>query len=80
VPRSSVKLIIAVPLKHTFKDFVNVAIDIFRAALDKLQSPPSYELCAFEGTYDELVGNVSERVSLIYLYVLALYCKYISFY
>ncbi|RLN12415.1 hypothetical protein C2845_PM09G05310 [Panicum miliaceum] len=61
VPRRSVKLI-AVPQKHAFKDFVNVAIDIFRAAMDKLQSPPSYELCAFNGTYDELVRNVSERV------------------
>ncbi|PUZ61855.1 hypothetical protein GQ55_4G311300 [Panicum hallii var. hallii] len=61
VPRRSVKLI-AVPRKYAFKDFVNVAIDIFRAAMDKLQSPPCYELCAFNGTYDELVRNVSERV------------------
>jgi hypothetical protein len=60
--------LIAVPRKYAFKDFVNVAIDIFRAAMDKLQSPPCYELCAFNGTYDELVRNVSERVSII--------CKY----
>ncbi|CAN6178994.1 unnamed protein product [Urochloa humidicola] len=28
----------------------------------KLESPPCYELCAFSGTYDELVQNVSKRV------------------
>ncbi|CAN6202246.1 unnamed protein product [Urochloa humidicola] len=61
VPRDYVNLI-AVPRKHAFKDFVNVAIDVFRAAMGKLESPPSYELCAFNGTYDDLIQNVSKRV------------------
>nr|TKW19780.1 hypothetical protein SEVIR_4G042200v2 [Setaria viridis] len=61
VQRGYVKLI-AVPRKHAFKDFVNVTIDIFRKAIEKLQSPPCYELCAFNGTYDELVQNVSKGV------------------
>ncbi|CAL5051503.1 unnamed protein product [Urochloa decumbens] len=61
VPRDCVNLI-AVPRKHVFQNFVNAAIDIFGAAMRKLESPPCYELCAFNGTYDELVQNVSKRV------------------
>ncbi|CAN6214743.1 unnamed protein product [Urochloa humidicola] len=61
VPRDYVNLI-AVPRKHVFTNFVNYAIDIFGAAMRKLESPPCYELCAFSGTYDELVQNVSKRV------------------
>ncbi|CAL5044116.1 unnamed protein product [Urochloa decumbens] len=61
VPRDYVNLI-AVPRKHVFQNFVNAAIDIFGAATRKLESPPCYELCAFNGTYDELVQNVSKRV------------------
>ncbi|CAN6164802.1 unnamed protein product [Urochloa humidicola] len=61
VPRDHV-ILIAVPRKHVFENFVNAAIDIFGAAMRKLESPPCYELCAFSGTYDELVQNVSKRV------------------
>ncbi|OEL23846.1 Glutamate receptor 2.6 [Dichanthelium oligosanthes] len=61
VRREYVKLI-AVPQKHVFKDFVNVAIDIFKVATEKLESPLCYVLCAFNGTYDELVQTVSKMV------------------
>ncbi|XP_062228308.1 glutamate receptor 2.8-like [Phragmites australis] len=53
---------IAVPQKHGFNDFVKCAIHIFNTSMKKLQHPRNYEFCAFNGTYDELVGNVSSRV------------------
>ncbi|RLN11659.1 hypothetical protein C2845_PM09G05290 [Panicum miliaceum] len=58
-PRGHEKLVIAVPQKHGFHSFLDFAIDIFRTAMANLQHPPQYELHAFNGTYDELVGNVS---------------------
>ncbi|TKW19781.1 hypothetical protein SEVIR_4G042300v4 [Setaria viridis] len=58
-PRGNEKLIIAVPVKHGFQIFLDFAIDIFKTAMSKLQHPPRYELHAFNGTYDELVRNVS---------------------
>ncbi|KAL6606036.1 hypothetical protein ACP70R_041689 [Stipagrostis hirtigluma subsp. patula] len=56
------KLMIAVPPKYGFTAFLNFAIDIFRTAMGKLQHPPDYELCAFNGTYDQLVHNVSKGI------------------
>ncbi|XP_062232880.1 glutamate receptor 2.8-like [Phragmites australis] len=66
------KLRIAVPRRHGFKAFVNVthpnterqkvtgySIDVFKTSVEKLQYPPQYEFCVFDGTYDELVHNVS---------------------
>ncbi|XP_037464227.1 glutamate receptor 2.8-like [Triticum dicoccoides] len=63
---------IAVPPKKGFQDFVNVTdpnskkphvtgynIDIFEAAMRNLRPLPCYEYFVFNGTYDELVGNVS---------------------
>lgn len=64
VPRENEKLIIAVPLKHGYQIFLDFAIDIFITAMAKLQQPPPYEFHAFNGTYDELVRNVSIGVSL----------------
>ncbi|GJN29426.1 hypothetical protein PR202_gb17652 [Eleusine coracana subsp. coracana] len=68
------KLRIAVPHKHGFQAFVNIthpnttkqkvtgySIEVFKAALEKLNNPPEYEFCAFDGTYDELVLNVSNK-------------------
>ncbi|KAL6861896.1 hypothetical protein ACP4OV_017596 [Aristida adscensionis] len=56
-------LMIAVPKKHDdFKAFINFSIDIFAAAMKKLQQPPDYELCSFDGTYDDLVQNVHQKV------------------
>ncbi|TVU12255.1 hypothetical protein EJB05_45890, partial [Eragrostis curvula] len=56
------KLMIAVPKKHGFQIFVKFAIAIFEAAMLKIEHPPHYELCAFNGPYDDLVGNVSSGV------------------
>ncbi|CAL5044108.1 unnamed protein product [Urochloa decumbens] len=69
------KLKIAVPHKNGFKAFVNVthpntkrqkvtgySIDIFETAIGMLQAPPQYEFYVFNGSYDELVRNVSLKV------------------
>ncbi|VAI71477.1 unnamed protein product [Triticum turgidum subsp. durum] len=63
---------IAVPPKKGFRDFVNVtdpnskkqhvtgySIDIFEASMRNLRPLLCYEYFVFNGTYDELVGNVS---------------------
>ncbi|KQK19201.1 hypothetical protein BRADI_1g46940v3 [Brachypodium distachyon] len=63
---------IAVPKKTGFRVFVNAidpiskkqnitgySIDIFEAAMRNLNPRPCYKFVLFEGTYDELVGNVS---------------------
>ncbi|KAM3208256.1 hypothetical protein ACQJBY_063122 [Aegilops geniculata] len=70
--RSKTGLKIAVPLKLGFQVFVNVtdpysekqnvtgySIDIFEAAMSNLRPLPCYDYFVFNGTYDELVGNVS---------------------
>lgn len=53
------QLIIAVPKKYGFTNFVKFGINIFVRAVQKLNDPPRYTLCAFNGTYDELVREVS---------------------
>ncbi|KAF7099956.1 hypothetical protein CFC21_101529 [Triticum aestivum] len=66
------RLKIAVPHKPGFQVFVTVtnpnskkqhvtgySIDIFEAAMRNLQPRPCHKYVAFDGTYDELVGNVS---------------------
>lgn len=71
------KLRIAVPHKPGFKVFVNIthpnterqkvtgySIEIFEEAMKMLQPRPDYEFYAFNGSYDELVRNVSLKVSL----------------
>ncbi|EMS64881.1 Glutamate receptor 2.5 [Triticum urartu] len=68
---------IAVPPKKGFRDFVNVtdpnskkqhvtgySIDIFEASMRNLRPLLCYEYFVFNGTYDELVGNVSLGVRL----------------
>lgn len=68
---------IAVPKKTGFRVFVNAidpiskkqnitgySIDIFEAAMRNLNPRPCYKFVLFEGTYDELVGNVSLGVRL----------------
>lgn len=88
------KLRIAVPHKHGFQAFVNItysntkepkitgySIDVFKAALERLKpSTPQYEFCVFDGTYDELVGNVSRGVRALLqrtcmaLFLLSIFC------
>ncbi|CAM0913477.1 unnamed protein product [Alopecurus aequalis] len=66
------KLKIAVPKKEGFRVFVDVidpiskkqnitgySIDIFEAAMKYLHPRPCYKFIIFNGTYDELVANVS---------------------
>ncbi|XBH98188.1 hypothetical protein VPH35_127737 [Triticum aestivum] len=73
--KGQTKLKIAVPQKEGFQVFVNVigsisnkqnitgySIDIFEAALRHLHPLPCYKFIVFNGTYDELVGNVSSGV------------------
>ncbi|KAK1679460.1 hypothetical protein QYE76_040308 [Lolium multiflorum] len=68
---------IGVPLKHGFKEFVQAtdpnpmnhnftgySIDIFKAAMRDVNPSPCYQFWLFQGTYDELVGNVSSGVRL----------------
>jgi hypothetical protein len=64
---------IGVPLKYGFKEFVDAtdpnnitgySIDIFNASMRTLHPSPCYEYIVFQGTYDELVGNVSSGVRL----------------
>ncbi|XP_047057055.1 glutamate receptor 2.8-like [Lolium rigidum] len=59
---------IAVPEKQGFKEFVDTtdpnnitgySIDIFKASMETLYPIPCYDYSVFQGTYDELVGNVS---------------------
>ncbi|KAM0891844.1 hypothetical protein ACQ4PT_026135 [Festuca glaucescens] len=59
---------ISVPLKYGFKEFVDAtdpnnitgySIDIFEASVRTLHPSPCYDYFVFQGTYDELVGNVS---------------------
>ncbi|KQK19199.1 glutamate receptor 2.5 isoform X2 [Brachypodium distachyon] len=70
--RGKTMLKIAVPKKTGFRVFVNAidpiskkqnitgySIDIFEAAMRNLNPRPCYKFVLFEGTYDELVGNVS---------------------
>ncbi|KAM0918361.1 hypothetical protein ACQ4PT_008922 [Festuca glaucescens] len=64
------KLKIAVPGKHGFKDFVNATtekvtgycIDVFEAAVKKLPHDLDYEFNIFDGSYDEIVHNVSSGI------------------
>ena len=66
------ELKVAVPKKPGFKAFVNATshnasgycIDIFEAAAKKLPHVLHYEFVAVDGSYDELVRNVSSGVSL----------------
>ncbi|KQK19198.1 glutamate receptor 2.8 isoform X2 [Brachypodium distachyon] len=73
--RGETVLKIAVPDKKGFYVFVNAidpiskklnitgySIDVFEAAMRNLNPRPCYEFVLFEGTYDELVGNVSSGV------------------
>ncbi|WVZ82201.1 hypothetical protein U9M48_029489 [Paspalum notatum var. saurae] len=53
---------IAVPLKHGFKNFVTFAISVFKNATMEHDIDIPYELCAFDGSYDELITNVSKEV------------------
>ena len=75
--KSKRKLRIAVPKRDGFQVFVNVIdpfskkknvtgynIDIFEAAMRNLHPRPCYKFSIFDGTYDELVGNVSLGVRL----------------
>ena len=75
--KGQTKLKIAVPQKEGFQVFVNVigsisnkqnitgySIDIFEAAIRNLRPLPCYEYFVFNGTYDELVDNVSLGVRL----------------
>jgi hypothetical protein len=64
---------IAVPEKQGFKEFVDTtdpnnitgySIDIFKASMETLYPIPCYDYSVFQGTYDELVGNVSSGVRL----------------
>uniref|UniRef100_M8CD88 Glutamate receptor 2.1 n=1 Tax=Aegilops tauschii TaxID=37682 RepID=M8CD88_AEGTA len=70
--KGQTKLKIGVPQKEGFQVFVNVidpiskkqnitgySIDIFEAAMRNLHPLPCYKFIVFNGTYDELVGNVS---------------------
>uniref|UniRef100_M8CIS8 Glutamate receptor 2.6 n=1 Tax=Aegilops tauschii TaxID=37682 RepID=M8CIS8_AEGTA len=70
--RGKTVLKIAVPRKEGFQFFVNVidqiskeqnitgySIDIFEAAMRNLHPIPCYRFIVFNGSYDELVGNVS---------------------
>ncbi|CAL5044117.1 unnamed protein product [Urochloa decumbens] len=43
----------------TTKQVTGYIIDVFEAAMKKLQHPLCYDFCVFDGSYDELVGNVS---------------------
>ncbi|CAL5037239.1 unnamed protein product [Urochloa decumbens] len=43
----------------TVKRITGYSIDVFETAMKQLKRPLSYELCVFDGSYDELVGNVS---------------------
>ncbi|CAN6202249.1 unnamed protein product [Urochloa humidicola] len=43
----------------TTKQVTGYIIDVFKAAMKKLQDPLCYDFCVFDGSYDELVGNVS---------------------
>ncbi|GJN29427.1 hypothetical protein PR202_gb17653 [Eleusine coracana subsp. coracana] len=55
------KLRIAVPRIHGFQAFVNLSIEVFEKALDKLNNPPKYDFYVFDGTYDDLVLSVSNK-------------------
>jgi hypothetical protein len=46
-------------LPSTTKQVTGYVIDVFETAMEKLQHPPCYDFCVFDGSYDELVGNVS---------------------
>ncbi|XP_066376463.1 glutamate receptor 2.8-like isoform X2 [Miscanthus floridulus] len=41
------------------QNITGYSIDVFEAAMKKLQDPPCYEYCVFDGSYDGLVGSVS---------------------
>jgi hypothetical protein len=60
----------------TTKQVTGYIIDVFETAMEKLQHPPCYDFCVFDGSYDELVGNVSLGVSLkpAYLHHILLHC------
>jgi len=60
----------------TTKQVTGYIIDVFETAMEKLQHPPCYDFCVFDGSYDELVGNVSLGVSLkpVYLHHIILHC------
>jgi len=45
------------------QNITGYSIDVFEAAMKKLQDPPRYEYCVFDGSYDGLVGSVSSGVS-----------------
>ena len=69
-------LIIGVPAKGAFSQFVNVnynqsskktsfsgfSIDFFQAAVGKLGYDLTYDFVSFNGSYDEMVNNVSQKV------------------
>ena len=51
------------------KQITGYSIDIFETAMKQLKHPRCYEFCVFDGSYDELVGNVSSGVSLSLLHI-----------
>jgi hypothetical protein len=75
--KSNETLRIAVTRKYGFQNFLNItdlpngkinatgfSIEVFENAMKKLDHPPCYMFCLFEGSYDDLVGSVSSGVSL----------------
>ncbi|XP_052157820.1 glutamate receptor 2.5-like isoform X2 [Oryza glaberrima] len=70
--KSNETLRIAVTRKYGFQNFLNItdlpngkinatgfSIEVFENAMKKLDHPPCYMFCLFEGSYDDLVGSVS---------------------
>uniref|UniRef100_A0A0E0A624 Ionotropic glutamate receptor C-terminal domain-containing protein n=1 Tax=Oryza glumipatula TaxID=40148 RepID=A0A0E0A624_9ORYZ len=70
--KSNKTLRIAVPRKYGFQNFLNItdlpngkiiatgfSIEVFENAMKKLDHPPCYMFCLFEGSYDDLVDSVS---------------------
>ena len=90
-PTCAKRLRIGVPSTSTFKQYVDViqdhsenttsfngfAIDLFKATVKKLPYHLQYEFIAFNGTYDDLVKQVYNKVSaLLLLYALAHFIHY----
>jgi len=64
----------------TTKQVTGYIIDVFETAMEKLQHPPCYDFCVFDGSYDELVGNVSLGVSLKPVYLHHILLHYFTFF
>ncbi|XP_062023198.1 glutamate receptor 2.8-like isoform X2 [Rosa rugosa] len=81
IPMSGIKLKVLVPVKNSFKEFVNVSydhstntsnatgycIDVFKAVIESLPYPVPYEFYPFENSHHQRAGTYNDLLDQVFL-------------